>query len=148
MVDDQGQQVGAGSALAPGGRPAPRAGASAPAASVVGVRVAGGTLNDDLRAIRVVWKRELIRFSRNRIRIVTSLVQPILFLFVLGTGLSPILSGSDHFNFRTFMFPGVIGMTVLFTAIFSAISIVWDREFGFLREMLVAPVHRSALVLG
>jgi ABC-2 type transport system permease protein len=111
-------------------------------------RVATGGLVDDLRAIRVVWKRELIRFSRNRLRIVTSLVQPILFLFILGTGLSPIISTGGHFNFRTFMFPGVLSMTVLFTSIFSAISIVWDREFGFLREMLVAPVHRSALVFG
>lgn len=111
-------------------------------------RVVSGGLVDDLRAIRVVWKRELIRFARNRLRIVTSLVQPILFLFILGTGLSPIISTGGHFNFRTFMFPGVLSMTVLFTSIFSAISIVWDREFGFLREMLVAPVHRSALVFG
>ncbi|HZD65672.1 MAG TPA: ABC transporter permease [Acidimicrobiales bacterium] len=112
------------------------------------VRVAGGRLVDDLRALWVVWKRELIRFLRNRLRIVTSLVQPVLFLFILGTGLSPILPGAGNFNFRTFMFPGVVAMTVLFTAIFSAISIVWDREFGFLREMLVAPVHRWSLVLG
>ncbi|HLH46907.1 MAG TPA: ABC transporter permease [Acidimicrobiales bacterium] len=119
----------------------------APAATVA-VRVAGGTIGDDLRAVRMVWKRELIRFFRNRIRIATSLVQPILFLFVLGTGLSPVVSTSTHVNFRTFMFPGVMAMAVLFTAIFSAISIVWDREFGFLREMLVAPVGRHALVVG
>src|SRR5579875_3315934 len=119
----------------------------APAATVA-VRVAGGTIGDDLRAVRMVWKRELIRFFRNRIRIATSLVQPILFLFVLGTGLSPVVSTSTHVNFRTFMFPGVMAMAVLFTAIFSAISIVWDREFGFLREMLVAPVSRHALVVG
>ncbi|MGH7611428.1 MAG: ABC transporter permease [Candidatus Dormibacteria bacterium] len=117
-------------------------------ASVVEVRVAGGRTSDDLRALWVVWKRELIRFGRNRMRIVTSLAQPVLFLFILGTGLSTIVSSASHFNFRTFMFPGVLGMTVLFTSIFSAISIVWDREFGFLREMLVAPVHRWTLVLG
>src|SRR5206468_6897058 len=74
--------------------------------------------------------------------------QPILFLFVLGTGLSPIIPGGAKVDFRTFMFPGVLGMTVLFSAIFSALSIVWDREFGFLREMMVAPVRRSSLVLG
>jgi ABC-2 type transport system permease protein len=97
----------------------------------------------------MIWKRELIRFSRNRLRIATSLVQPVLFLFVLGTGLAPIVPGAGtHFDFRTFMFPGVIAMTVLFTSIFSAMSIVWDREFGFLREMLVAPVSRSSLVIG
>lgn len=116
--------------------------------AVPGVRVAGGRTSDDLRALWVVWKRELIRFRRNRMRILTSLAQPVLFLFVLGTGLSTVISTADGFNFRTFMFPGVLGMTVLFTSIFSAISIVWDREFGFLREMLVAPVHRWTLVLG
>ncbi len=117
-------------------------------ASPVAVRDAGGRFSDDLRAVRVVWKRELIRFSRNRTRIVTALVQPVLYLFVLGTGLSAIVRSGGHFNFRTFMFPGVVGMTILFTAMFSAISIVWDREFGFLREMLVAPVRRWALVVG
>jgi len=118
-------------------------------ATAPGVRVAGGTFADDVRAMRMVWKRELIRFFRNRIRIVTSLMQPVLFLFVLGSGLGGITAGvTGHFNFKTFMFPGVLAMAVLFTAIFSAISIVWDREFGFLREMLVAPVRRSALVVG
>ncbi len=108
----------------------------------------GATWYDDLRAARVVWKREIIRFSRNRIRILTSLAQPILFLFVLGTGLAPVVKVPGGFDFRTFMFPGVIAMTILFTAIFSAVSIVWDREFGFLREMLVAPVRRGAIMIG
>ena len=108
----------------------------------------GATWYDDLRAARVVWKREIIRFARNRVRILTSLAQPILFLFVLGTGLAPVIKVPGGFDFRTFMFPGVICMTILFTAIFSAVSIVWDREFGFLREMLVAPVSRSAIMLG
>jgi ABC-2 type transport system permease protein len=107
------------------------------------------TFGDDLRAMKMVWRRELIRFFRNRIRIFTSLMQPVLFLFVLGSGLGGITSGvTGHFNFKTFIFPGVLAMAVLFTATFSAISIVWDREFGFLREMLVAPVRRSALVIG
>jgi len=123
-----------------------------PRAAPAAVRVAGGTVHDDLRAVLVVWKRELIRFGRNRMRIVTSLVQPILFLFVLGTGLSAMISRgtpiAGHVNFRTFIFPGVVAMTILFTSIFSAVSIVWDREFGFLREMLVAPVRRGALVAG
>jgi ABC-2 type transport system permease protein len=119
-------------------------------AEIAATREAGGRLLDDLRALKMVWQRELIRFGRDRLRIVTSLMQPVLFLFILGTGLSPVIGapGTHGFDFRTFMYPGVIGMTVLFTAIFSAISIVWDREFGFLREMLVAPVHRWSLVLG
>ncbi|HAM03404.1 MAG TPA: ABC transporter, partial [Acidimicrobiaceae bacterium] len=86
----------------------------------------------------MVWRRELIRFSRNRLRIITTLVQPVLFLFVLGTGLSSLVGRSfaagagnagSGVSFRTFMFPGVVAMTVLFSAIFSAVSIVWDREF-------------------
>ena len=104
----------------------------------------------DLRAVRVVWQREMIRFSRDRLRIVTSLIQPVLFLFVLGTGLSTITNGSSSHsvNLRTFMYPGALSMAVLFTAMFSAASIVWDREFGFLREMLVAPISRWSIVLG
>jgi ABC-2 type transport system permease protein len=117
---------------------------------IAGVRVAGGTWRDDLRAVRMVWKRELIRFSRSRARIVTSLAQPVLYLFVLGSGIGSLAAtgATRGFDFRTFMFPGVIALTVLFTSIFSAVSIVWDREFGFLREMLVAPVRRGALVTG
>ncbi|MGZ4310452.1 MAG: ABC transporter permease [Gaiellaceae bacterium] len=120
----------------------------ASAIEVIGVRDAGGGLRDDLRAVRVVWRRELLRFGRNRLRIITSLMQPVLFLFILGSGLARMLPSSGGVDFRTFMFPGVIAMTVLFTALFSAISIVWDREFGFLREMLVAPVRRGAIVVG
>jgi ABC-2 type transport system permease protein len=121
-----------------------------PAIDIAAVAIAGGTLRDDLRATKMVWKRELIRYFRNRIRIITSLAQPVLFLLVLGSGLSPIVraGGGPHIDFKTFMFPGVIAMTILFTAIFSAVSIVWDREFGFLREMLVAPIRRGALVTG
>jgi ABC-2 type transport system permease protein len=108
-----------------------------------------GGLRGELRAIRIVWWRELIRFSRDRLRIVTSLVQPFLFLFVLGEGLSTLTSAGTHgVNLKTFIYPGILCMAVMFTAMFSAASIVWDREFGFLREMMVAPVKRSSLVLG
>ncbi|MGE5291680.1 MAG: ABC transporter permease [Micromonosporaceae bacterium] len=107
-------------------------------------------LRQDLRAIAIVWKRELIRFKSDRLRAITSLIQPVLFLFVLGTGLSSLAGRGmpGDVNFKTFIYPGVVAMSVLFTAIFSAASIVWDREFGFLREMLVAPVSRAALVIG
>jgi ABC-2 type transport system permease protein len=109
----------------------------------------GGGARHELRAVRVVWQRELIRFFQDRARIVTSLLQPILFLFVLGTGLSTLSSGATGgLSLRTFMFPGVLAMATMFTAIFSAASLVWDREFGFLREMLVAPVSRAAIVVG
>jgi len=97
------------------------------------VAVPGGGLRHDLRAAGIVWRRELIRFRTDRLRAVTSLIQPVLFLFVLGTGLG-VLAGHS--------------LSVLFTAIFSAASIVWDREFGFLREILVAPVSRASIVVG
>ncbi|HEV3228653.1 MAG TPA: ABC transporter permease [Solirubrobacteraceae bacterium] len=114
---------------------------------LIAVRLPDSGLRQDVRAVKIVWHRELIRFWRDRRRIVTSLLQPVLFLFVLGTGLSSIAS-TGSVNLRTFIFPGALGMAVLFTAVFSAASIVWDREFGFLREMLVAPVRRGAIVFG
>ncbi|MDR0345477.1 MAG: ABC transporter permease [Nocardiopsaceae bacterium] len=114
------------------------------------VAVPERNLRSDLRAVSIVWRRELIRFRRDRLRAVTSLIQPLLFLLVLGTGLSSLAGRAmpPGVTFRTFIYPGVLAMSVLFTAIFSAGSIVWDREFGFLREMLVAPVSRSAIVIG
>jgi ABC-2 type transport system permease protein len=114
------------------------------------VSVPERSLRSDLRAASIVWRRELIRFQRDRLRAVTALIQPLLFLLVLGTGLSSLARGSMPvgFSFKTFIYPGVLAMSVLFTAIFSAASIVWDREFGFLREMLVAPVSRAAIVTG
>jgi ABC-2 type transport system permease protein len=104
----------------------------------------------DLRAAGIVWRRELIRFRSDRLRAITGLIQPVLFLFVLGSGLSALAKSGmpPGVDFKTFIYPGVLAMSVLFTAIFSAASIVWDREFGFLREMLVAPVSRAALVIG
>jgi ABC-2 type transport system permease protein len=120
-----------------------------PAHEIAAVRVPASSLTSELRAVKVVWQRELIRFTKDRLRIVTSLVQPFLFLFVLGTGLSRLASAGTHgVNLRTFVYPGVLCMAVMFIAIFSAASIVWDREFGFLREMMVAPVKRSSLVIG
>jgi ABC-2 type transport system permease protein len=117
--------------------------------SVAPVRLPAGGLRQDLRAAKIVCQRELIRFGRDRARIVSAMVQPVLWLFVLGTGLSSVISrGTGGVDFRTFLFPGVLAMSLLFTAAFSGVSIVWDREFGFLREMLVAPVRRSAIIVG
>jgi daunorubicin resistance ABC transporter membrane protein len=121
-----------------------------PVTAAIRVSVPERGLRQDLRAVRIVWYRELIRFRSDRLRAITSLVQPVLFLFVLGTGLSSLAGHGlpPGISFKTFVYPGVLAMSVLFTAIFSAGSIVWDREFGFLREMLVAPVSRSAIVIG
>jgi len=130
--------------------PAVRAADEAALAGQIRVAVPQHTLRSDLRAMSIVWQRELIRFRRDRLRAVTSLIQPLLFLLVLGTGLSSLAKGSmpPGVSFKAFIYPGVLAMSVMFTAIFSAASIVWDREFGFLREMLVAPVSRSAIVIG
>jgi ABC-2 type transport system permease protein len=123
------------------------------AAQLVGqirVAVPERGLRHDLRAVSIVWRRELIRFRGDRLRAITSLIQPVLFLFVLGTGLGALAGRGlpPEIDFKTFIYPGVLAMSVLFTAIFSAASIVWDREFGFLREILVAPVSRGAIVIG
>src|ERR1700730_10424808 len=112
-----------------------------PATEVVRVRVPARSWSSELRAITIIWRRELIRFANDRLRIVTALVQPLLFLFVLGSGLQQ-LSGAatDGVNLKTFIYPGVLCLAVMFIAMFSAASIVWDREFGFLRELLGAPI--------
>jgi ABC-2 type transport system permease protein len=111
--------------------------------------VARRTVAHDVRGARIVWQREMIRFWQDRSRLFVSLLQPVLFLFVLGTGLSSLVSaGTGGLSLRTFLFPGVLAMSTMFTAMFSAASLVWDREFGFLREMLVAPVSRGAIMVG
>jgi ABC-2 type transport system permease protein len=127
-------------------QPAPSA---AEPIEIVRVSVPRRSARSELRAIKIVWRRELIRFLNDRIRIVTTLVQPFMYLFVLGAGLQSLSRAGTHgVNFKTFIYPGILCMVVMFTAMFSAASIVWDREFGFLREMMVAPVRRSSIVIG
>lgn len=117
--------------------------------TTVRVSVPERSWRNEWRAMKIMWRREMIRFVDDRIRIVTSLVQPLLYLFVLGAGLNafPGVASSD-FNIKTFLYPGILCMTVMFTAMFASASIVWDREFGFLREMMVAPVRRSSIAIG
>jgi ABC-2 type transport system permease protein len=133
--------------LTTGGAPTP---GSAPSGlPVARIRVPRRSAASEVRAVKIVWQREMIRFFTDRLRIITSLVQPFLFLFVLGSGLSHLTASSTGgLSLRTFLYPGVLAMAVMFTAMFSAASIVWDREFGFLREMLVAPVPRTAILVG
>jgi ABC-2 type transport system permease protein len=102
----------------------------------------------DLRTIRVLWRRETIRFGRNKLRIAMGMVTPLMFLLVLGTGLNSALSEDSLRDFRAFLFPGVVLMSVQAPAIAVGASIVWDRRSGFLRQMLVAPVRRSAILVG
>lgn len=123
--------------------PPPRAVANWGQASTM----ASGPLHE-VRAVWVVLRREAIRFVSDPLRVVVGILQPVLFLFVLGSGLGALVKLGPHVNLRTFLYPGAAAMSVLFTALFSAGSIVWDREFGFLREMLVAPVSRTSIVVG
>jgi ABC-2 type transport system permease protein len=122
---------------------------SAAVAGVVGVRVPERTWRSEARAVKTVWRRDMIRFLGNRAQTMTWLVQPLLFLFVLGSGLQSLSAASTAgVDLKTFMFPGVLCVAVLFTAMVSAASLVWDRELGFLQEMLVAPVSRTSIVAG
>jgi ABC-2 type transport system permease protein len=113
----------------------------------LGARGAGS----ELYAAYAIWLRELVRFSSERTRIIGSFGQPLIYLIVMGTGLGATFRSSSvpqGFSYIAFMYPGILGMTILFTSLFSAISVIWDREFGFLKEILVAPVSRGSIVLG
>src|ERR671935_3070063 len=98
--------------------------------------------------IYILWLRELKRYSRNRAMIVASLGQPLLYLVALGFGLGPVFQKAGQGSYLQFVAPGVIGMSVLFTSIFSGIGLLWDRQFGFLKETLVAPVPRLQIMAG
>jgi ABC-2 type transport system permease protein len=99
-------------------------------------------------AIYILWLRELKRYVRSRVQIIVSLGQPVLYLVGLGFGLGPVFQQAGKGSYLQFMVPGVIGMTVLFSSVFSGIAMLWDRQFGFLKETLVAPVPRLHIMLG
>ena len=101
-----------------------------------------------MSAVYILWLRQLKRYSRSRARIVGSLGQPLLFLLALGFGFGPIFARAGGGNYIQFVAPGIVAMGVLFTAVFSGVQIIWDRQFGFLKETLVAPVTRLQIILG
>jgi ABC-2 type transport system permease protein len=101
-----------------------------------------------MTAIYILWLREVKRYLRSRPQIIASLAQPLLYLLVLGFGLGPVFQQSGQGSYIQFMAPGVIGMGILFTSIFSGIGLLWDRQFGFLKETLVAPVPRIHIMIG
>ncbi len=101
-----------------------------------------------IRTIYILWLRQLKRYVRSRSRLVGSLGQPLLFLVALGYGFGPVFQKAGQGNYLEFLAPGVIAMSVLFTAIFSGIEIIWDKQFGFLKETLVAPVSRLNIIIG
>jgi ABC-2 type transport system permease protein len=101
-----------------------------------------------MSAIYILWLRQVKRYVRSKPRIIASLGQPLLFLIALGFGFGPIFQKAGQGNYIQFLSPGVIAMSILFTAIFSGIELIWDRQFGFLKETLVAPVPRILIMIG
>lgn len=105
----------------------------------------------NLRAIYILWLRDLTRYFRDRVRVILSLFRPVLWLLIFGTGINNLFrmqkmtSGGDYLHF---LFPGIITMNLIFASLYSGISIIWDREFGFLKEILVAPISRTSIALG
>lgn len=101
------------------------------------------------KAVYVICMRDIRRFFREKSQVVGSVARPALWLLIMGTGFNTIFrSQAGAETYTQFLFPGIIGMTVLFTSVFSAVSIIWDRQFGFLREILVAPVSRTSVAVG
>ena len=134
--------------------PVPEASQTTPPA-LAPSRVSPSLRRASLRAVYIIWYRDVVRYSRDRFRLVASLAQPLLYLVIFGTGLSSSLGsaggggfGGGLLDYKQFLYGGIIGMSILFIAIFSGMSIVWDREFGFLKEILVAPINRSAVAIG
>jgi len=105
----------------------------------------------EIRGIYTLWLREIKRYLRDRARIISSFVQPLLWLLIFGTGLRAIAGSAslgDNLTYQQYIFPGIMGQTLLFTSMFMGISVIWDREFGFLKEILVAPVSHLSVFLG
>src|SRR5213593_1254029 len=128
--------------------PARRSGTRAPPPRTRCVRSPASGGDERMAVVFVLWLREVKKYLRSRVQIVASLGTPLMYLGVLGFGLGPVFQRAGEGNYLQFMAPGVIGMTVLFTAMFSGIAMLWDRQFGFLKETLVAPVPRLAIMIG
>ena len=101
-----------------------------------------------MQAIYILWLRQLKKHFRSRSRMIGSLAQPLLFLVALGYGFGPVYQRAGEGNYLEFIAPGIIGMSIIFTSVFSGMEIIWDRQFGFLKETLVAPVSRFNIILG
>jgi ABC-2 type transport system permease protein len=101
-----------------------------------------------MSVIYILWLRQLKRFSRSKARIIGSIGQPLLFLVALGFGMGPVFAKAGEGNYLNFLSPGIIAMSILFSSIFTGMDVIWDRQFGFLKETLVAPVSRFKIMLG
>jgi ABC-2 type transport system permease protein len=102
----------------------------------------------ELRGIYSLWFREIKRYLRERTRVISSFVQPLLWLIIFGAGLGSVMPITAGFSYQEFIFPGIICQTLLFTSMFMGISVIWDRQFGFLKEILVAPISRVSIFTG
>jgi len=101
-----------------------------------------------MKIIYILWERQIKRYLRSKSRVIGSLAQPLFFLLALGFGFGPVFSKAGQGNYIQFLVPGIIGMSIIFTSIFSGMEIIWDRQFGFLKETLVAPVSRFTIMIG
>jgi ABC-2 type transport system permease protein len=101
-----------------------------------------------MEIIYILWLRQIKRYWRSKARIIGSLGQPLLFMLAFGFGFGPIYAKAGGGNYLEFLVPGVISMSILFSAVFSGLEVIWDRQFGFLKEMLVAPVPRLKIMFG
>lgn len=101
-----------------------------------------------MKKIYILWLRQIKKYFRSKSRIVGSLGQPLLFLFSLGYGFGTVFQKAGQGNYLNFLAPGIIGMSIMFTAVFSGIEVIWDRQFGFLKETLVAPMSRFNIMIG
>ena len=102
----------------------------------------------EFNAIYVIVAREFKKFVRERSRLVSAIARPLVWLFLVGAGMSRLVPPVDGVSYMQFIFPGILGMTILFSSMFSSLSIIWDKEFGFMKEILVAPVSRLTIVIG
>ncbi|MFC2018411.1 ABC transporter permease [Chloroflexota bacterium] len=104
---------------------------------------------NNLRAVYIIWYRDILRFWHDKVRMMGSIFFPLLFLFVFGSGLSSRMGMfGDGVDFAQFIFPGIIGMSVIMSSFMAGMSVVWDREFGFLKEVLIAPISRASVAVG
>jgi ABC-2 type transport system permease protein len=102
----------------------------------------------ELRGIYTLWLREVKRYTRERTRLISSFFQPLLWLVIFGSGMQFFSTGYAQLSYQEFIFPGIVGQTLLFTSMFMGISVIWDREFGFLKEILVSPISRASIFIG
>jgi ABC-2 type transport system permease protein len=101
----------------------------------------------EIRGLYSLWLREIKRYLRDRMRIISGVITPILWLFIFGTGIR-FAGAIGDLNYQQYLFPGIVGQTLLFTSMFIGISVIWDREFGFMKEILVAPVSKVSIFFG